>query len=73
MSPSSRARLFLVLGVLLAASSVLIVPVFLGPLALLAAAGAIWSGARREGAVLLFAAAGAMALGMYLGCRVACR
>ncbi|OLC54265.1 MAG: hypothetical protein AUH85_12210 [Chloroflexi bacterium 13_1_40CM_4_68_4] len=72
MSPSKRARLLLALGTLLAVASVLILPIFLGPLALLAAAGAIWSGARRAGAVLLFASAGAMAVGMYLGCRVAC-
>jgi len=72
MSASKRARVLLALGTLLAAASVLILPIFLGPLALLAAAGAIWSGARRAGAILLFVSAGAMAVGMYLGCRVAC-
>ena len=72
MAASSRARAFLALAALLAAASVVVVPVFLGPLALLASAGAIWSGARRPGAILLFVSAGAMALGMYLGCRVAC-
>ena len=72
MSPSSRARLFLIVAALLAAASVLVLPIFLGPLALLASAAAIWSGARRGGAALLFLSAGAMALGMYLGCRVAC-
>ncbi|HKW78720.1 MAG TPA: hypothetical protein VJQ09_06430 [Candidatus Limnocylindria bacterium] len=72
MSASQRAMLFLVFAAVLAAASLAILPVFLGPLALLASAGAIWSGARRAGAALLFASAGAMALGMYLGCRVAC-
>lgn len=72
MTSSGRARLLLALGALFALASVAILPVFLGPLALLAAAGAIWSGARRAGSVLLFASAGAMTLGMYLGCRVAC-
>ncbi len=72
MAASSRARLLLALAGLLAALSVLVVPIFLGPLALLASAGAIWSGSRRAGTVVLFASAGAMALGMYLGCRVAC-
>lgn len=72
MGASARARLLLALAALLAASSVLVLPVFLGPLALLASAGAIWSGARRAGSLLLFASALAMTLGMYLGCRVAC-
>ncbi|HYY54893.1 MAG TPA: hypothetical protein VFA01_05890 [Candidatus Dormibacteraeota bacterium] len=72
MSASRRATLLLFAAALCAAASVLILPVFLGPLALLASAGAIWSGARRPGAVLLFVSAGAMAVGMYLGCRVAC-
>jgi hypothetical protein len=72
MSASRRAALFLAVATVLAAGSIVILPVFLGPLALLASAGAIWSGARRPGAVLLFASAGAMAVGMYLGCRVAC-
>lgn len=72
MAAASRARLFVALAALLATISVLVLPIFLGPLALLASAGAIWSGARRAGAVLLFISAGAMALGMFLGCQVAC-
>lgn len=72
MSASRRATLLLALGAVLAAVSLVLLPVFVGPLALLAAAGAIWSGARRAGALLLFVSAGAMAFGMYLGCRVAC-
>ncbi len=72
MAASSRARLFLAFAALLAATSVLLLPVFLGPLALLASAGAIWSGARRAGAILLFLSAAAMAFGVYLGCQVAC-
>lgn len=72
MSASRRRTLLLLIAALLAASSIVILPVFLGPLALLASAGAIWSGARRAGTALLFLSAGAMALGMYLGCRVAC-
>lgn len=72
MAASLAAKLFLALAALLAASSILIVPIFLGPLALMASAAAIWSGARRGGTILLFVSAGAMALGMYLGCRVAC-
>jgi hypothetical protein len=69
MSRSSRARAFLLIGVVCALASILIATVFLGPLAMLSAAGAIWSGERRAGAVLLFAAAGAMTLGAYLGAR----
>jgi uncharacterized membrane protein YeiB len=69
MSRSSRARAFLVVGVVCAFASILIATVFLGPLAMLSAAAAIWSGERRAGALLLFAAAGAMALGAYLGAR----
>lgn len=72
MAGSSRARLLLALAALLAAASLALLPVFLGPLALLASAGAIASGARRAGALLLLVAALAMAAGMYLGCRVAC-
>ena len=72
MSARVRARALLALAALLAVASVVILPVFLGPLALLASAAAICSGARRSGAILLFASAGAMAVGMYLGCRVAC-
>jgi hypothetical protein len=72
MSPPRRATLLLLVATLFAVGSLVILPVFLGPLALLASAGAIWSGARRDGALLLFASAGAMAVGMYLGCRVAC-
>lgn len=72
MGASARARLLVALGALLAATSIVILPVFLGPLALLASGGAIWSGARRVGTLLLFASAAAMTLGMYLGCRVAC-
>ena len=72
MSARVRARALLALAALLAVTSVVILPVFLGPVALLASAAAIWSGARRSGAILLFASAGAMAVGMYLGCRVAC-
>jgi hypothetical protein len=72
MAASSAAKWFLALAALLAASSILIVPIFLGPLALMASAAAIWSGARRGGTILLLASAVAMTLGMYLGCRVAC-
>lgn len=72
MGASAPAKLFLALAALLAVLSVLILPVFLGPLALLASAGAIWRGSRRAGAVLLLASALAMTLGMYLGCRAAC-
>lgn len=67
-----QALAFLIIGTLLAAASVLLLPVFLGPLALLAAVGAIWNGARRPGAVLLLVAAVGMASGMLLGCVVAC-
>jgi hypothetical protein len=67
-----RQRLLLAVATLLAALSILIIPIFLGPLALLASAGAIWAGARRTGFALLVLSAFAMATGMYLGCRVAC-
>ena len=67
-----RQRLLLAFATLLAALSVFVLPVFLGPLALLASTGAILSGARRSGFALLVLAAFAMAAGMYLGCRVAC-
>lgn len=73
MSRSARARAFLIAGAVLAAASILILPVFVGPLAMLAAAGAIWSGARRAGTVLLFVSAAAMTLGAYLGALVAGR
>ena len=67
-----RQRVLLVLAAILAALSVVILPVFLGPLALLASGAAIVSGARRAGLALLVLSAAATALGMYLGCRVAC-
>ena len=72
MSRRARARALLVVGALFAGVSIVFLPILFGPLALLAAAGAIWSGARRTGTVLLFTSAGALALGMYLGCQVAC-
>lgn len=72
MRRSSRARPLLWIGIVLAAASVLILPVFLGPLAMVAAGGAIWGGERFAGTILLFVAAGSMALGMWLGCIVAC-
>ena len=67
-----RQRLLLAFATLLAALSVFVLPVFLGPLALLVSAAAILSGARRPGFTLLVLSALAMATGMYLGCRVAC-
>lgn len=65
-------RLLLALAAVLAVLSVVILPIFLGPLALVASTGAILAGARRSGSLLLLVSATAMAAGMYLGCRVAC-
>lgn len=72
MSRRARARALLLVGALFAGVSIVFLPILFGPLALLAAGGAIWGGARRSGTILLFASAGALALGLFLGCRTAC-
>lgn len=65
-------RLLLAAAALLAILSVVILPIFLGPLALAASTGAILAGARRSGLALLLVSAMGMAAGMYLGCRTWC-
>ncbi len=72
MSRPAWARLLLLASATFSVISIVFLPILFGPFALLAAVGAIRSGARRAGAALLFLAAAALALGAYLGCLAAC-